>query len=234
MITRVALLISTILLGQGMDLPMPPVRLGDPPAVPFAPDDDDGDDPRDTPPPVFYGEEIESESDSIVYVIDTSCSMMVGFTGSPSDPLRTSRLAKAKREVLRSIHGLPASFRFNVVGYSCEYIRWSAKAKPATEENKAAYFRWSGRLWYHGSTGTGPAVAATLSFERDNLSVVLLTDGMPNCGARGLRGHREVIRQANRQGATINVFGILARGQWRAFCQGVASDSGGSYFDVPL
>jgi len=46
-------------------------------------------------------------------------------------------------------------------------------------------------------------------------------------------GHRAMIRRNNTQGATINVFGISASGSYRAFCQAVASDSGGSYFDVP-
>ena len=48
-----------------------------------------------------------------------------------------------------------------------------------------------------------------------------------------MSGHRSVIRGANSQGATINVFGIAASGSYRAFCQGVASDAGGAYFDVP-
>ena len=53
------------------------------------------------------------------------------------------------------------------------------------------------------------------------------------CGANGASGHRSMIRNANSQGATINVFGIAASGSYRAFCQGVAADSGGAYFDVP-
>ena len=65
------------------------------------------------------------------------------------------------------------------------------------------------------------------------MSVVLLTDGSPNCGASGMTGHRSMIANANTQGATVNVFGIAATGRYRGFCQGVASDSGGSYFDVP-
>ena len=31
----------------------------------------------------------------------------------------------------------------------------------------------------------------------------------------------------------LNVFGIAASGEYRAFCQGVATDSGGGYYDVP-
>jgi Mg-chelatase subunit ChlD len=69
--------------------------------------------------------------------------------------------------------------------------------------------------------------------DKENRSVVLLTDGAPNCGASDIDGHRRMIRAHNTQGATINVFGIAASGTYRSFCQNVATDSGGSYFDVP-
>ena len=79
-----------------------------------------------------------------------------------------------------------------------------------------------------------PAAATALALaEKSNMTVVLLTDGAPNCGANGASGHRRMISSANTQGASINVFGIAASGSYRAFCQGVAGDSGGSYFDVP-
>jgi uncharacterized protein YbbK (DUF523 family) len=83
-----------------------------------------------------------------------------------------------------------------------------------------------------GASGTGPATSLAL-MARENRAVVLLTDGSPNCGATDIEGHRRMIRSNNTQGATINVFGIAASGTYRQFCQAVASDSGGSYFDVP-
>lgn len=58
------------------DLPVKPVRLGDP-EIPIQPDGDDGDDPRDTPPPTIYGEEIPTENDTLIYVLDVSGSMYV-------------------------------------------------------------------------------------------------------------------------------------------------------------
>ena len=44
--------------------------------------------------------------------------------------------------------------------------------------------------------------------------------------------HRSTIRTHNR-GSVIHVFGISAMGSLRRFCQAVAHDSGGNYFDVP-
>ena len=38
------------------------------------------------------------------------------------------------------------------------------------------------------------------------MSVVLLTDGAPKCGANSMNGHRQMISTANTQGATVNVY----------------------------
>lgn len=182
----------------------------------------DGDDARDEPPPVFFGEEIDAESDSIFYVIDFSCSMG-----------RLDRDVKAKTEFARSVKALPPSFRFNVVVYSCQLSLWSPVMRKADTANKAEAVAFVEARHPHSGTGTGPAVGLALTTDRQNMSVVLLTDGAPNCGADGAAGHRAMIQNMNTQGATINVFGIDASGEWRAFCQDVAADSGGAYFDVP-
>lgn len=102
----------------------------------------------------------------------------------------------------------------------------------ATPANKQDGLGWVMGLQPTGATGTGPATAAALG-DKSNKLVVLLTDGAPNCGANSDSGHRSMIRSANTQRAKVNVFGIAAYGSYRAFCQGVASDNGGSYFDVP-
>ena len=119
-----------------------------------------------------------------------------------------------------------------MIAYDCGTRQWQQDMQPADDGNKASAIAWEMALQPTGATGTGPAVALSLG-DKDNMAVVLLTDGAPNCGANGFGGHRSMIVSANTQGATINVFGIAASGSYRAFCQGVASDSGGSYFDVP-
>lgn len=222
---------------DGFDLPMPPARFGDSPSKPETPQPvpDDGEDPRDTPPPVFYGEEIDTETDSVFYVLDVSGSMAYDveiYQGTDGLTVISSRLTRAKAEVIRSIKGLSENFKFNVLAYDCAVGQWSPLMLDATPPNKERAVAWVSGLFPRGATGTGPAVAVALG-DRDNRSVVLLTDGSPNCGAGSPSGHRSMIRNANLQGATINVFGISARGSYRAFCQGVATDSGGAYVDVP-
>lgn len=248
---------------SGLDLPMGPVKYGDPPpkapekekrkkggyiSGPTGDDEDDGDDPSDTPPPVFFGEEMEAETDTIVYVLDKSGSMTRGrapYETLTGEVLRGNRWARALVEAARSIMGLPESFLFAVMAFDCGVQSWSRKGKlrEATPENKASAIAWLAKIEPYGATGTGQAVA--WSIRRDVGLCVLLTDGDPNCGlsaengkkitsAMGARkAHRKHIRDRNAHHVAINVFGIACRPRLRAFCQGVATDSGGSYFDVP-
>ncbi len=66
----------------GTDLPITPPAFGQPTKgaepEPEPVPDNDGQDPRDTPPPTFWGEEIETGHDGIVYVLDASTSMSWG------------------------------------------------------------------------------------------------------------------------------------------------------------
>lgn len=188
---------------------------------PVPPPPPDEEDPRDEPPPVFFGEEIYSENSTIVYVLDCSGSM------------GTDRLMCAKREIVKSISALSANFRFNVVYFGCSVFKVMPDLVQATPENKNMMSARVIQLGDGGGTGTGPAVATALA-NKEVMSVVLLTDGEPNCGAWGDEGHRSMIRNNNTQGATIDVFGIDAWGDYRSFCTNVAADSGGSYFDLTI
>jgi len=224
---------------DGMDLPVPPVKFVDKAnATPIPepePDDDDEEDPRDTPPPIFYGEEIDTETDTIYYVIDISCSMGWDFQFYSGDDGKIqigARLDRAKAELIKSVSGLSENFKFNIIAYDCGVRSWQTALQEATNPNKQSATSWTLALMPSGATGTGPATASALA-DKENNTVVLLTDGAPNCGADGESGHRRIIQNANTQGAVIDVFGISASGTYRAFCQGVASDSGGSYHDIP-
>lgn len=218
--------------------PAPPA----PPAPPPTPDD-----PRDTPPPTIYGEEIVSENDTVVYVIDHSGSMQLdeqAFVTMDGSAGRGTRMERAKQEIARSILGLSANFRFNVVAFDCATITWRQSLVLATDGNKQSALAWVRELQPSGATGTGPATALALA-DRSNMLVILLTDGAPNCGvpeydvqlayqeSSWISGHRRMISLANTQRARVNVFGIAAAGPYRQFCQDVANDSGGVYVDVP-
>ena len=235
----------------GMDLPMTVPVLGadpnplapQPDETPIQEDTDDGDDPRDTPPPVFFGEEIDTEKDSIIYVIDQSGSMSLKI-----DPFEDqngnivdggNRLDRAKAELKRSIGALPETFFFNVFFYDeCVASCW-AKKQPATTANKQAAFSWIDAIQPDGWTNTGLAVQSAL-VDKDNQTVVLLSDGSPNfidCAMNYVGSfdtHRTMIRNENTQGAIVNTFGIgIANdNDARSFMQQVAGDNGGTYVEI--
>ncbi|RME04357.1 MAG: VWA domain-containing protein [Planctomycetota bacterium] len=172
----------------------------------------------------FYGEELDAETDSIVYVVDYSCSMY------------GSRIAKAKMEVNKSIAALSENFKFSVVAYDCYVSVWSSKLKKATAENKQSAQAWINGQNPRGATGTGLAVKKGLEIDRDCKLVVLLTDGAPNCLGSSwgsASDHLSLITRSNQQKAKINVFAIQPwSSSYRSFCQKVASTSGGTYKEV--
>jgi len=231
------LVLTTVASAQSLDLPIPPIHFGDqiPDYGPEDSEDEANEDPRDTPPPTIYGEEIDTETDTIIYVLDVSCSMgwdSQSYTTLDGTISQGPRIDRAKAELARSIMGLSDNFRFNIVAYDCSVRQWKRSMVEANDGNKQDAITWASGLSPAGATATGPGTALGLA-DKANTSIVLLTDGMPNCGADGYAGHRSMISSANSQGAKINVFGIAASGSYRAFCQGVAGDSGGSYFDIP-
>jgi hypothetical protein len=212
-----------------MDLPMPPVRYAPVtsrtvPDPPIQPDEEYGEDPTDTPPPVFFGEELWVEGSKLVYVIDRSGSM-----------IRDDRIVRARAELIKSINGLHESFEFNVWAYHCGNKPCFPGLVPASPANKKSAAAWINKLEVWGGTNTGPCVGEAIMQHPSCMHFVLLTDGSPGaCGSANHEYHRKLIRQANRQKATVDVFGIAALGRFRAFCQGVAFDNGpGRYVDVP-
>jgi hypothetical protein len=201
------------------------------------------DDPRDEPPPVFFGEEIDADTNSVIYVIDNSGSMSLTvepFQDEGGNVVSAgNRLDRAKTELRRSIATLPESFYFNVIFYDeCTMACWPSK-KQATAANKASAFSWISTVQPDGWTNTGLAVAEALR-DKQNTSVVLLSDGSPNfldCGmvyVGTFEQHRDLIRNSNSQGATVNAFGIglSADRDARSFMQAVAAENGGSYVEI--
>jgi len=215
--------------------------------------------PSDEPPPVFFGEEIPVETETIFYVLDRSCSMMVAMPYRTPDSMLEDfgqklsngvrlplawhkRWDIAKMECLRSINGLSPRFKFNVIVYDCSVLQWQQTPQWANAANKQAITSWlvSGDGSHlGGGTGTGPAVVAALGW-KENLAVALLTDGDPSCPKAVTRqpidtyaDHRRMIRVANTQGARIDVFYIYTGLPMpKIFCQNVAKENNGMFIEI--
>ncbi len=194
----------------------------------------------------FYGQEVPTATNSIIYVIDLSGSMNGGraeFIGLDGQTTTGAKLDRAKTELIRSIQGLTTDMEFNLIAYDCDLLRWFPAKQRAEPGPKASAISWVGSLRPGGATGTGPAVAAALA-DKSNFTVVLLSDGAPNCigsgwvddfGAPGgiVDGHLSMILSNNTQGAKIHCFGIDAYGEFEQFMRDVASNTGGRYYPVP-
>lgn len=197
--------------------------------------EDPPDIPSEDDPPKLYDEEIPTKTESIIYVLDISGSMgwdSMPYTGLDGQQTSGPRIDRAKVELIRSIQALSSEFEFNVFAFDCDIRRWSAGKQRAEPGPKASAIAWVGALQPTGATGTGPAVAAALQ-DKDNFTVVLLSDGAPNCGANGTSGHLSMIQAANTQGASIHTFGIACYGEFERFMRDIASTSGGRYYAVP-
>ncbi len=234
----------------GMDLPMQPAVWQDPALAPPAPiqppvetpSEDDGDDPRDTPPPTFFGEEIDVETDSIIYVVDHSGSMSLAaepYEVNGVVQTGKNRLDRAKAELKSSISALPETFFFNVIFYDeCVSQCWSKKQQ-ATNANKQGAYAWIDTIQPDGWTNTGLATQTAL-VDKSNTMVVLLSDGAPNfidCAMNyvgSFQTHQDMIKNENTQNATVNTFGIgiNSDNDARAFMQKVASDNGGQFTEI--
>lgn len=226
--------------GPGPTTPTGPTKPADVPleqpkgakGEPEKPKDDKKDDPE------FFGQPVDSETDSVVFVIDRSGSMgwdSKSFTGLNGQPTRGDRLTRAKTELIRAVGALTENFKFNMVAYDCSITKWkSSGTVKADDGNKAGAYAWINSLDPGGGTMTGPSGAEGLRIDSENKLVVLLTDGSPNCGGNSDNDHRRQIRQANKQNAKVDVFGVGVDGSdLRSFCQGVAADNGGRYVEVP-
>jgi hypothetical protein len=219
--------------GTEIDLPIgTPDPAGELPPDPPVEDDPP---PAEDDPPKLYDEDIPTKTQSIWYVIDISGSMgwdSQSYTGLDGQTRTGDRLDRAKVELVKSIQGLSRDFEFNIIAYDCDLRRWSPSKQRAEPGPKAQAIAWTMNLQPLGATGTGPATAAALG-DKNNFTVVLLSDGAPNCGASSTNGHLRMIQGANTQGAAIHTFGIACYGEFERFMRDVATTSGGRYHPVP-
>lgn len=198
----------------------------------------------------LYGEELPTEEDEIIYIIDISGSMGWGtqtYTDLNGNPTSGSKLDRAKVEVIRSIQGMPETLRFNVVAYNCQSQFWEPELRPSTPNYKAAAAEWVNGLQSSGGAATGPAVRDALMGPGSS-TIALISNTPPGCGAdpavvrdeepigrgwRGFDGHLQMITDTNTGGARIHTIGLQTHGRFVTFLSSIASRTGGTYVAVP-
>ena len=179
----------------------------------------------------IFGQTIGLPSDSAVFVLKRSGGMAWAvnpWTDRFGNMVTGSRWDRAVDGALASINQLDPNVLFNVYTYACNRDSFSPATVPATAANKADAEAYLLNKVAYGGSGTGPAVAAALG-HRSNLTLMLITDGQPNCGASGTTGHKAVALSGNTQGASIHTFGIADSGIFATFLQELAQETGGTY-----
>lgn len=227
---------------DGLDLPLEQPVAGSKAATPApTPPPDPEPEPIKEQPPEFFGEEVAAPTESIIFVIDRSGSMY--WKAGPYIDLEGnvvpngSRFERAKVALKRSIQGLSENFTFNMIFYDHCVLTWKPQRVRATDGNKQAAFAFIDGVRPQGWTNIGMAVYTALE-DKDNRTVVLLSDGAPNyldCGKvfYGSAGiHRAIIELGNTQGAQVHAFGIGLGVRARKFLMSVAAANGGSFTEV--
>lgn len=191
--------------------------------------------------PVFFDEELPTEAEAIVYVVDRSSSMslpVAPYLGLDGNVVSNgNRLGYVKTEIKRSINSLSDAFSFNIVIYDECIEAWKPLRQQATAQKKAEAMAWVDAIQPWGWTNTGGAASLALADDANRM-VLLLSDGAPNfldCAQSYVADfdtHRLIIRQSNAQNAVIHTFGIGLDAETRTFLQRVAQDNGGTFREV--
>lgn len=187
-------------------------------------------------PPELYGENFSNEEATVVYVVDSSCSMdsqWQTFIDENGNNASGYRMDRAKSEVIASIRKLRENINFDVIEFTCRWSTCFMGPQEATSNNKetAIAFVRSFKLDPKGATATGPCVAWALRNYPD-ATFILVTDGDPNVlesgsGRVGWRTHLEMIRDANSSGATIHVLAVSPTSkEMNHFNESVAAENG--------
>lgn len=174
-----------------------------------------GDPPPLEPPP----------ADSVVFVVDHSCSM--GWGGSPievpGNPGATPWQA-AQYELGRAVNGLDGNTRFSVVLFNHTFINWRPELVVADENNKAAAAGWVNGQYATGGTTYTPPVISGLGMGGGPPEVIMfLSDGMPNEGYSAVGS----ITSANGGQSIINTVAFNIGGGAVQIMQDIAASNGG-------
>lgn len=143
--------------------------------------------------PGFYG--LRTGSHALVYLVDKSGSMNepasargVTSTGAREE----TKMDRAKRELIRSVRGLPKGVSINIIAYGDELEPYSRHMVELDDVQRRAIIAWVKSLRAKGKTNIYDAIEMVMEEARgrgQRLSkemvidtIFLLTDGMPTAG----------------------------------------------------
>lgn len=171
----------------------------------------------------FFGMQVGGPS--VVAVIDRSGSM-TSKTKSPELGRRISKMAMARRELARFLSSLDPSVLFDLRTFNRKDSGLMNKLMPATKKNLLTAKLWMQTVPVTGGTVIIRSLRRALS--SGAVTILLLSDGMPNSSSEPSRILR-MVRRAHRQtGVVINVVGV-GMTQNNRLLSSIAKITGGAY-----
>lgn len=163
--------------------------------------------------------ELATAGTKFVYVIDGSGSM------TERDREARSKLDRVKRELIRSIGGLPVEMEFYVIFFNQNAVPMKARSlQPATGNNKQKYLEWVAKVQGGGNTDPREALKLALALQPD--VIYLLTDGVfdPKVAAE--------VTKLNTQNVSIHTF-CFGNDSGESLLQSIARKNNGTYKFIP-
>lgn len=124
----------------------------------------------------FYG--IRTFSRRLLFCIDVSGSMALPMDGKGGK--REKRIERTRRELIKTLTGLPADTRFDVVLFASRVIPWRGRLVKANEAQRHEALAFVEEQAPDGGTNVYAALEYALASGAD--TVFLLTDGEPSVG----------------------------------------------------
>jgi len=174
----------------------------------------------------FFG--IRIESHRVLFILDTSGSMLESLYGRSFGKGGASRIEVAKQELSQAIRNLDEGALFNVMVFSTGVDRWLRSGIAASSEaTREEALTWVERLGAAGATNLFDALKLAFS-DPDVDTILLLSDGEPTSGeiTDPFRIREEVAfwnKHRRVRIDTIAIGGTLEILEW------LAADSGGTH-----
>jgi len=133
----------------------------------------------------------------VVYVLDISGSM-------------TSRIDRARDELVRALKGLGPDETFDIVVFSDEAVPFAPALSAATPAQVELASRFLRTVRVDGGTNLEAAMYTALGFADVN-EIVLITDGVPTLGETDFWKLAGDVQKRNKNQARISAVGLLGR-----------------------
>jgi hypothetical protein len=177
----------------------------------------------------FFG--IKVESHRVIFVIDTSGSMIESMYGRFVGKRGAARIDIAKQELMQAIKNLDASALFNVYAFNSGVEKWKKDSTGTNSEaSKKEAIEWVERLGAAGATNLYDSVKQAFE-DKDVDTIFIMSDGEPTNG-EVIDPHRirEDVAFWNKHRKikinTIAIGGTLEVLEW------LAKDAGGLYVQM--